>query len=387
MKKYALLLLFICVAKITFATTIPETLIFRDSVLLFAVHNNQVITISQDKERNFLLSVNGQIDTIQVINPPETYWRNVRAYRSNRNSIYFTNVFRGINLYRLDLDTREVSVVSTLGRYDFLIDEFLVRGCGHECASLIFDDLNNLNASDTIGLTELFFTSYLISANKILIEFYESGSLDGFGYYDWENRKLVDHLPVLDTMRFEPILDEEGRVFRISSIHDITYIFTDVTGNYSNLNMVWVDRYFNIIQPTLQSNRSSFATSSLGIYNPFFYRASFIEGRRGNREVWVACRFTLSFDKALYNIFHNVLLERAVVETFDAWELRKLRNMVFAKHGFQFESEYLQAFFNLFDFYNHIVKTRNVNHLLTPVDRQNLALIQEVSRQRERATE
>jgi len=378
MKKNALLLLFICVVKITFATTIPETLIFRDSVLLFTVHNNQIITISRDEEKNFLLSVNGHIDTIQVINPPVTYWRNVRAYRSNRNSIYFTNTFRGINLYRLDLDNREVSIVSTLGGYYYWIDGILVRGgdyekeCDYECGAIIFDNLQ-AGMSDTIRIGD-FTASRPISGSKILIGFWESGAVSGFGYYDLDRRKFVDNLPVLDTLPLDVFLE------------DINYIFTDITGNYANLNLMWVDRYFNIIQPTLQSSRRRhYSTFSVGTDNPFYFRFSFIEGRRGNREVWVACRFTLSFDKALYNIYHNVLLERAVVETFDAWELRKLRNMIFAKHGFQFESHYLQAFFNLFAFYRG--QTRNVNHLLTSEDRQNLALIQEISRQRERVTE
>ena len=68
---------------------------------------------------------------------------------------------------------------------------------------------------------------------------------------------------------------------------------------------------------------------------------------------------------------------KAVVEKFDEWELHKLRNMIFSKHGYQFKSEYLQAFYNLFDFYNHITKTNNVNALLTPADNKNLELIRQ----------
>ena len=383
MKRLILLSLFVCVAKFIFADTIPEQLIYRDSVLLFCVHNNQVITITQDKEKNYLLSVDGQIDTIQATKSTEKQWRNIEAYHSKRNSIYFTNKYRGKDLYELNLYTKKVTTASTLGDYGYIINNTIVRGveydCGYDvdCEAIVFNDLNNQNIADTIGLGDSY-AYYLMSAKKIFIEYYESGSVYGFGYYDWNTRKLIESIPVLDTMEFKIFIDEKGRRYSKNGISDINYAYTDITGSYSNLGFVWVDKDFNVIQKALQPNRNNSESSfNIGVDNPYYYRYSYVGGKKFNSYVWVACKFSLPFDKALYEIYHNTLLEKNVVETFDEWELNKLRNMIFAKHGYQFKSEYLQAFFNLFNFYNNITKTVDVTNSLTPIDKKNLELIRQ----------
>jgi len=379
MKRIIFLSFYICIAKFIFANTIPEVFIYRDSVVLFCVYNNQVITISQDKEKNYLLSVNGQIDTVQIAKSFESHWRNINVYNSKQNNIYFTNDKQGKNLYKLNLDTKEVTTASILGDYFCIIENTLVRGCDYDCGSLIFNDSNNKSVADTVGLGN-FYAYYLMAADKIFVEYYETGSAYGFGYYDWKLQKMVENIPVLDTMQFEIFIDKDGNKYRKNSMSDIDYIYTDITGNYSNLNLVWVDKDFNVVQPTLQSNRESESTFNVGIDNSYYYRYSYIKGKKGNNYIWIACKFSLPFDKALYDIYHNILLEKKVVETFDEWELNKLRNMVFAKHGYQFKSEYLQAFFNLFDFYNNIEKISDVNALLTPTDKKNLTLIQQASK-------
>jgi hypothetical protein len=383
MKKIILLSFLIGIAKFVFADTIPEAFICRDSVLLFCVHNDQVVTITKNKEQHYLLSVVDKIDTLQIDIPPETSFRNVTAYYNKENCIYFTflNIYgRGIyNLYKLNLDTKKVITISTLGDYFCIIDNTLVRGCDYECGSLIFSDLDNMHIADTIGLGD-FYAFYLRAADKILIEYYESGSVYGFGYYDWNNRKYIEKLPVLDTMQFEIFIDEKGKKYRKNSIDDIDYIYTDITGKYSNLGLVWVDKDFNIIQKTLQSNKESESSFNIGIDNPYYYRYSYIKGRKGNNYVWIACKFSLQFDKALYDIYYNTLLDKSTIENFDEWELHKLKNMIFAKHGYQFQSEYLQAFYNLFDFYKG--KLADVSHLLTLEDKKNLELIEQVSKKK-----
>ncbi|MDR2125342.1 MAG: YARHG domain-containing protein [Prevotellaceae bacterium] len=389
MKKILLLLFFICSAEFAVADTIPETLIYRDSVLLFCVHNNKIITITQDKEQNYLLSINGQVtDTLNIINPPKTYWRNVKVYHNKQNSIYFTDVYYGkdkvYNLYRLNLDTKQINIISTIGDYYYIIENTLVRGCDYECGSLIFNNLNNLNIADTVELGD-FRASYLVNANKILIGYYESGSIYGFGYYDWNLKKMVQTLPVLDTMKFNIFIDNDGKRYGRHSLDDIDYVYADITGAFSNIGLYWVDNNFNIIQPTLTPNMyyNEFTNTITSYKNLYYYRNSCIkEKNKKDKSVWIACKFTLAFDKALSDIYNNTLLEKTTVEKFDEWELDKLKNMVFAKHGYQFQSEYLQAFFNLIDFYNYIKKKNDVNDLLTPEDKKNLELIEQVSKKK-----
>ncbi|MDR3227666.1 MAG: YARHG domain-containing protein, partial [Prevotellaceae bacterium] len=209
---------------------------------------------------------------------------------------------------------------------------------------------------------------------------YDEEVVYSFSYYDWKNRKLVANIPVLDTMQFEIFINKDGKKYRKNSIQDIDHAYTDITRKYTNLELYWVDSNFNLIQPTLMSYYNSNSSFNIGTNNPYYYRSSVIEGKKNDQGVWVACKFTLPFDKALYDIYHNTLLEKSVVEKFDEWELRMLRNMVFAKHSYQFQSKYLQAFFNLFNFYYGKKHLADVNDLLTPIDKKNLELIQQVNK-------
>lgn len=54
-------------------------------------------------------------------------------------------------------------------------------------------------------------------------------------------------------------------------------------------------------------------------------------------------------------------------------ELRIMRNEIFAKHGYIFNSEDLQEYFSAFEWY--VAEHEDVNHLLTESDKENIKLI------------
>jgi hypothetical protein len=376
------LFIFTCVAKSAFAidSNIPEKLIYKDSVSLFCIHNDQIITITKEEKQHYLLSVDGKIDTILLKNNPMKL-RNIPAYYHKQNRIYYVDNSYNSNpvktIYQLDLLSKTITELQTFDAYvSFIVDNIIVMGAD---GNLILYD-TQANRADTTQIGDFSTSGRLISGDKILISNWDEESVYSFSYYDWNSKKLVEHIPVLDTMEFEFYIGENGQKYAVHDIVEIKYSYTDISGNYSNLGLYWVDKDFNLIQPTLTSYPNSESTFNIGVENPYYYRQSVIKGKKKNQSVWVACKFTLPFDKALYDIYHNVSLEKSNVEKFDNWELNKLKNMVFAKHGYQFESEYLQAFFNLFDFYYYISKKDNVNDLLTLEDKKNLDLIQQVSK-------
>lgn len=97
------------------------------------------------------------------------------------------------------------------------------------------------------------------------------------------------------------------------------------------------------------------------------------------------------FEKALYAIYHNQELSQALYDSefrqLDYYQLSILKNMVFAKHNYAFDSEFYQAFFNLFEFYDSEEKrksrTKDINKKLTYSDSQNLEKIRQALRHRE----
>ena len=83
-------------------------------------------------------------------------------------------------------------------------------------------------------------------------------------------------------------------------------------------------------------------------------------------------------EKAIYEIYENIELKAEELKQFDAFDLRLLRNMIFAKHNSVFKDKFLQAYFNLYGFYSYNKnRLTNVSHLLTPMDKKNLELIRQ----------
>ena len=101
--------------------------------------------------------------------------------------------------------------------------------------------------------------------------------------------------------------------------------------------------------------------------------------KRSYKEVIIPYRFRLGLESALYNIFNDMKLLVPDLDSSDLYDLLISKNLIFAKHNYKFDSEYYQAFFNLFPWYNSVEKrqtrTKEVNHLLTDADKENLKII------------
>ncbi len=110
--------------------------------------------------------------------------------------------------------------------------------------------------------------------------------------------------------------------------------------------------------------------------NQFFYMRSRLDN---GEKVIVRNRIDKRFEKIAYQIFTDQLLPKDRFKDFDEEQLGILKNFVFAKHNYAFNSDFYQAYFNLFDFYNNEAKratrTKNMEGLLTKADLQNLEII------------
>ncbi|MBL6448461.1 YARHG domain-containing protein [Fulvivirga sp. 29W222] len=84
-------------------------------------------------------------------------------------------------------------------------------------------------------------------------------------------------------------------------------------------------------------------------------------------------------EKAFYNIYYDLLLNKESLANVDIHELSILKNFIFAKHNYQFQSSFYQAYFNTFSFYNSKEskkhRRKDVNNLLTEMDKKNLDVI------------
>lgn len=102
------------------------------------------------------------------------------------------------------------------------------------------------------------------------------------------------------------------------------------------------------------------------------------------KKVFVPYKFTLPLERSFYNVFNDQELLKEDLDEFGEYELSIIKNFVFAKHNYDFESEFYQAFFNLFAFYNtdanRKTRTKGVNDKLTDIDKINLSAINKALR-------
>lgn len=86
-------------------------------------------------------------------------------------------------------------------------------------------------------------------------------------------------------------------------------------------------------------------------------------------------------EKSCYDIYYGNELNTRMLDILNKYELSILKNMVFAKHNYQFDNPFYQAYFNTFHFYNknrvNNTRTKDVNNKLTEADIKNLSIINE----------
>jgi len=99
-------------------------------------------------------------------------------------------------------------------------------------------------------------------------------------------------------------------------------------------------------------------------------------------KVIVPYKFNSQLEIQMYRAYNDTLLLEADIEGLGKYELGILRNLLFAKHNYAFKSEFYQAYFNMYEFYNsqkmRTTRKSNVNNELTANDKANIALIRKM---------
>jgi len=98
-----------------------------------------------------------------------------------------------------------------------------------------------------------------------------------------------------------------------------------------------------------------------------------------NFNVIVPYKFNVQQEIAMLKVFYDTLLTQQEIAGFGKYELSVLRNLIFAKHNYKFDSEFWQAYFNLFEFYrsdeSRKSRTKDVEKKFSSADRKNMEMI------------
>jgi hypothetical protein len=147
--------------------------------------------------------------------------------------------------------------------------------------------------------------------------------------------------------------------FKLSSDGQVTSVlnrsFKVIGWNYKNNNLVSYSVHSILDKPKYKTSRNTL------------------------NEVIIPFELNFLLEECFSLIIEGKLLNEEILNDFEYLNLRLLKGMIYAKHNYKFSNEYLQAYFNLFEFYNND-DLRNERRLdifkyLTEIDKLNLKLI------------
>ncbi|MDR2848579.1 MAG: YARHG domain-containing protein [Bacteroidales bacterium] len=359
---------------VCYSQEIPHKLVYEDTIPYFYAWRDSIICtkLSGKKGFSYLLVNNRVTDTIK-----SQYGR--LGYNISGNDVNYPDIIYAIGeqLHRLSLTTGKLEPLLISEPCQLVFNNQLI-GVDTSYFLVSYDILNNQKKK----LCEVYKPDYEIVNLEISATGIIHITLSGMDAYG-----TINYLYDLETGSFSKIDFSKYTTLQkgeVTLVNEINIEHSDITFQYIITGFYWMDNSFNVIQPTLSRRRSSYIVSNRGFklhhLDSYYYLTSEIDNpvrRNGKHGVWIPCRFTLPFDLCLYKIYNNQILTKGEIVGFDQWELHKLKNMIFAKHNYQFESHYLQAFYNIFQFYNNGKwnRVKEVNHLLTVEDKTNLKII------------
>jgi hypothetical protein len=231
---------------------------------------------------------------------------------------------------------------------------------------------------------------YLVNKNKLLVEYSEcEGGCYYFKYliYNIQSGTHSEVKWINDLTEAERISLKMHESKYSESRCNLELVMTDLSGNYSY-------GYFEDVK-TRKLNDDYVFDDNLNIASSALKKASY--GNTYNydngkitsimvhsilddeKKVFVPYKFTLPLERTYYRVFNSESIMPEDLTLFGEYELSMVKNFIFAKHNYKFDSEFYQAYFNLFEFYHSETKRKNrtkeINHLLTKSDKANLSLL------------
>ena len=260
-----------------------------------------------------------------------------------------------------------------------------------ENAELLFDINDRLPVSEDADINRVYHTTDL---DNLLIEtsIYESTDRYDVKYFlyntvsdEVSKFKAFENLDI----NFESVRSRD-------SFYDMTGLFIFVPVSQHNYNEVILnkkkpfnkvllfDRNFNYLQECLPRkmqivgyNYEKDTAVSVNLRSELDIKNSRWDEHVA--EAIIAYPLTIDIEKVLYAIYRNQELSSYDIRRLSQEQLRLAKNMVFARHNYQFDSPYYQAFFNLFDFYRtedmRKARTKTMEGKLSYHDMRNLKLL------------
>lgn len=228
-----------------------------------------------------------------------------------------------------------------------------------------------------VSIRDVFF----INKNEAIVTLCKQGDFEGcYGYYYFyiSNEKLIDVTNKLELKEGLNSYNTQEPYFDfISSDNNYFRLSINTPGGKKEKTSQVIDKTITDIHTVLNLTQTSIIGINLQKSEVQYY---FLHSTTNNKMlVLIPYKFIPSLDLAMYKAYNNSALTKEDLKGFGEYELSILRNLIFAKYNYDFSSEFYQAYFNLYVFYNtpemRNSRTKDLNGKLTDADEANLKLI------------
>lgn len=418
--KYFLMFLLSVVWLNTHAQSATDDYTYRylDDTVTNLIYRDIALKYSTDSKKNYLYSNNTLLDSLS-----SSFGKNDIL---TENSIFLHKAYpHPSKKYCSETEITKIShqdkKISKVGRMDSLTiigtyrESFLAIGQYipnlHDVQKLYEVDAESLNVKLLYDFRSLIAwegvedfnpriqKAYASSkSNKLLVEtgMWAGGGVDDLSYFIVDlNTSSIQNATTYYTQ--QNLIEKEGVGIQAffpdvnDSMYHIETFFHDTTAESNSRRQCFIlDHHFKKVASTLAKvlNVSGYryqdnSTVALMVESETDEYIRNEGYRRGN------LTFVPDYhlEKILYAIYHNQALTAYDLKPLSKQQLQLAKNMIFARHNYQFKNLYYQAFFNLFDFYStekmRKSRTQIMEDKLSYNDVQNSQLINQTIRRRD----
>lgn len=324
-------------------------------------------------ERNKFYSyhtiVNGvQCDSSYVITSSPVVYDNVAYFKNGFDKLNEKN----LNVIYLTKDKRLGKCVADYSQ--------------HNCSLLAFRTKNT-----TISIVNPA-TNESVKDIKCDVEYDDVYIFDSYTYPITNSKFLINitNGNPSDIDEFQ-LIDDKGNIKEIKTYTGVDIEFEN--DNYlktnTNVSCQIRDHNMNIVGNVLQHRAGVYGMNIANQKIQCYYLSTTLNDADYNvkpikkgTKVIIPYKFNPQLDIQMYRAYNDTLLSEADIEGLGKYELGILRNLLFAKHNYAFKSEFYQAYFNMYKFYNsqkmETTRKANVDNELTANDKANIALIRKM---------
>jgi hypothetical protein len=346
----------------------------KDSIYCLRVNNHR-----REGRNNTYIFIHNSVDTLNItgherpIHFGEYLFFDNNYSGKNRPVWSYSDGLQYLNFdspFFSDLGGDYIVMISGTNEADYLIDHFNPI-TNEKTLFLVFKDIpiptiSRFAPEGDWGVSRPF----IIDDERAIIEIGYDINESGYNYYYFKHGndiKIINELKDGTSTIDETLISNDRKVIAIGIRNNRQGERSITRPNLFTANLEHIGEILLRSTPTgLNMQKGKFSGYFLSAHlDNNFYAAFYYE-------------LNPTLELAMYKAFQNGILTQQDIKGLSKKELGILRNLLFAKHNYKFDSLYYQAYFKTLDFYVQLgrdSRTKNINHLLTEADKANIALI------------